>query len=181
MRGKWPVAVACVVVLATAGLALGQRRGKQPPAPEPAPAVQLPDAQVIEGSVTEMLGAWQVGDAALLRQHFADEVTVVSGAWEPPLFGWQAYLQAYQGQRQRMQNVRLERRNTFIQPKGTFAWVAYQWDFSALVDGQQAAARGHTTLVLEKRGGKWLIVHNHTSIVEQAAAAPEPPKPGAQP
>jgi hypothetical protein len=47
------------------------------------------------------------------------------------------------------------------------------------VDGNKIAARGDTTLVLEKRNGAWLIVLNHTSVMPDAAPAPAQ-KSGAQ-
>jgi uncharacterized protein (TIGR02246 family) len=131
----------------------------------------LPDAQAIELMVSQMLGAWQIGDIEMLHSHYADDVLVVSGMWEPPLQGWQNYVRAYQAQRARTQSVRLDRTNTFVKVQGETAWCTYQWDFFGQVDGSPSNAAGHTTLVLQKRGGKWLIVLNHTSV------APLPPRP----
>lgn len=141
-------------------------------------AANLPDADVIDAGITEMLAAWQIGDVALLHKHYADDVSVVSGLYEPPVQGWDNYLQAYQRQRERVEQLRLDRFNTFIRVKGTMAWVMYQWQFSAYVDSKPSGARGHTTLLLEKRGAQWLIVHNHTSVAEQMEmkqATPQPP------
>jgi ketosteroid isomerase-like protein len=127
-----------------------------------------------------MLGAWQVGDIDRLHKTYADDVVVVSGAWEPPIIGWDNFLRAYQQQRARMQAVRMDRQNTYVKVDGNVAWANYQWDFEATVDGQPTAARGHTSLVMEKREGRWVIVHNHTSLVAQsptlAAPANSPPE-----
>jgi ketosteroid isomerase-like protein len=131
----------------------------------------LPDTQAIELMISQMLAAWQIGDEQLLHSFYADDVLVVSGAWEPPLQGWAAYLRAYQAQRARTQGARMERTNTFTKVLGTSAWSTYQWEFNGQVDGEPTTAVGQTTLVLEKRGGKWLIVVNHTSV------APTPQKP----
>jgi ketosteroid isomerase-like protein len=88
-----------------------------------------------------------------------------------------------------MQQVRMDRSNTYIKYSGNFAWACYQWDFSAVVDGQPAAARGQTTLILEKRNNRWVIVHNHTSLAQTAQSTapantpqvvqPKPADPGA--
>ena len=99
-----------------------------------------------------LLAAWQIGDTELLHKYYAADVMVVSGAWEPPLMGWANFLKAYQSQRERMQGGRMDRRNTLIATRGNIGWAVYQWDFGAMVDGRQVGARGHTTLVLEKRG-----------------------------
>ena len=126
----------------------------------------MPDEQQIDYSISEMLGAWQLGDYDRLHKSYADDAVFVSGTWAPPVFGWSNYLALYQQQRARMQQVRLDRVITFIKVSGTAAWACYQWDFSGTVDGQPIVSRGHTTLVLEKRSDHWLIVHNHTSLVQ---------------
>jgi ketosteroid isomerase-like protein len=83
-----------------------------------------------------------------------------------------------------MQQVRMDRVNTFIKVSGGgIGWATYQWDFSGTVDGQPMTSRGHTTLVLEKRNDQWLIVHNHTSLVQPPASdtvQPAPPAPTPQ-
>jgi ketosteroid isomerase-like protein len=135
----------------------------------------LPDPQAIDLLVSQMLGAWQIGDAEMMKQYYADDVLVVSGAWEPPIHGWKNYLLAYQAQRARTLGTRLDRRNTFIQVQGETGWCTYQWQFSGQVDGSPTSAAGHTTLVLQKRAGAWLIVLNHTSV------APTPPRPAPTP
>lgn len=133
-----------------------------------------PDGQVVDTVVSQMLGAWQVGDVDLMHKAYADDVTVVSGSWEPPLLGWASYLKAYQAQRARTQSDRLERSNSYTKVIGNVAWCTYQWRYTGQVDGMNAAAFGHTTLVLEKRGGVWLIVLNHTSVVPVSTPAPTP-------
>lgn len=142
-----------------------KKKKDAPPANTSTDVSNLPDEQQIEYMLSEMLGAWQLGDIERLHKDYADDVSVVNGAWAPPVFGWINYLAVYQQQRTRMQQVRMDRSNTFIKVNGTVAWACYQWDFAAVVDGQQAASQGHTTVVLEKRNGHWVIVHNHTSQV----------------
>ena len=103
----------------------------------------MPDNQAVDLLVSQMLGAWQAGDAEAMRKFYADDMMVISGAWEPPLIGWANYARAYEDN----------------------AWVTYQWQFLGDVDGKRTQALGHTTLVLQKRAGNWLIVLNHTSAV----------------
>ena len=177
------LAAGMIALLIPCAISAAQKKGKPKDLPknQPDPSTQalLPDAQRIDQELSEMLGAWQVGDVNMLHNYYAEDVTVVSGAYEPPLTGWPAYLDAYQRQRQRLSSVRLDRRNTFIFVRGGVAWADYQWEFQAQVDGAPTVGRGHTTLVFEKRGDRWLIVHNHTSAVCEAISA-EPPaaKPG---
>jgi ketosteroid isomerase-like protein len=141
------------------------------------PVLPITDQQQIDYLISEMLGAWQVGDIDKLHKDYADDVSVVNGLWGPPVFGWANYLASYQQQRARMQQIRMDRENTYVKLTGNYAWACYQWDFSAVVDGQPTQARGQTTLVLEKRADHWVIVHNHTSIPPTTQAAVPPPSP----
>lgn len=174
--------------LALASTASAQKKKKKDDAPAtPPPGLQLPDEQKIDNAIGEMLGAWQLGDVEKLHAHYADDVDAVNGMWGPPVMGWPNYLSSYQSQRARAQQVRLDRSNTLIRiaPPGNTAWACYQWEFTAVVDGVPTSAFGHTTLVFEKRNDVWLIVHNHTSLVQAsqpsapAALTPAatPPKP----
>ena len=144
------------------------------------PLLPLSDEQQVDNNITEMLGAWQIGDAESLRQFYADNVLVVSGLWEPPVIGRDKYIAAYQRQRERVQGPQITRTNTFIRVEGTVAWAVYQWTFTGVVDGQPTGYRGHSTLVFEKRNGKWLIITNHTSLAVPPPA-PQAPQPSTPP
>src|SRR5260370_19548202 len=133
-------------------------------AAEPHTTIPMGDEQQIDYKISEMLGAWQLGDLDRLHQDYADDAVFVSGTWAPPVFGWSNFLPLYQQQRARMQQVRMDRSNTFIKVNGLAGWASYHWDFSGTVDGQPMTSRGQTTLVFEKRSDRWLIVHNHTSV-----------------
>ncbi len=179
MRRKVTGGVVLIFCLLAAGITAGGQLGQKP---ETTALVPQTDEQKIDVLLSEMLAAWQIGDVDLLRKYNADDVMVVSGVYEPPVVGWANYAAAYRAQRQRIEQVRMERRNTYIFVRGNVAWATYQWEFSALTDGRPSAAQGHSTIILEKRGGQWLVVHNHTSIVGQmqvVGEAPAAPKPGA--
>jgi len=171
--------------LALASTASAQKKKKKnDTTPNPPTASILPDEQRIDNAIGEMLGAWQLGDIEKLHAHYADDVDVVNGMWAPPVVGWPSYLSSYQSQRARAQQVRLDRSNTLIRvaPAGSTAWASYQWEFTAVVDGVPSSAFGHTTLIFEKRNDNWLIVHNHTSLVQASqAAAPATQSPAATP
>lgn len=178
--------LALFVLLASAVPASAQKKKKknQPAEDSSTPVIPMADEPQIDYMISEMLGAWQIGDTERMHKYYADDASFVSGAWVPPVIGWANYLPLYQQQRARSQQVRLDRSNTYIKVAGNFAWACYQWEFSGVVDGQQEGARGQTTLVLQKRDNKWLIVHNHTSIVQQSrppgavpVATPQPAAP----
>jgi len=149
--------------------------------------IPLSDEQQIDYMISEVLGAWQIGDTARMHKKYVDDVSVVNGGWAPPILGWANYETLYKQQRTEMQQVRLDRSNTYIKVNGATAWACFQWDFAAVMNGTPSAARGQTTYVLVKKSNQWMIAHDHTSIVQSAqqpatnappAGTAAPAKPG---
>jgi ketosteroid isomerase-like protein len=189
-----PAFVALLLCLAMLGVfaspAAAQKKKKTdaPPPPSTQPMIPMGDEQQIDYMISAMLGAWQLGNIDLLHQAYADDAVFISGLWAPPVFGWANYLPLYQQQRARAQQVRMDRTNTYIKVSGTVGWACYQWNFSGNVDGQPMISRGQTTLVVEKRNNRWVIVHNHTSVAagvppteQQPVALPANTPPASKP
>jgi ketosteroid isomerase-like protein len=168
------IVLAAVLLMACGSPAVASQKDKKKKdqAADNTPVLPQGDEQQIDYVISEMLGAWQIGDTDKLHKDYADDVIVVNGIWAPPVIGWTNYLAAYKQQHARMQQVRMDRSNTYIKFTGNFAWACYQWEFSAVVDGQPSAAWGQTTLIFEKRDNRWVIVHNHTSVVPTAQSTP---------
>jgi ketosteroid isomerase-like protein len=184
LQATFPLFLATVLFLACASPAAAQKdkKKKTTDTADSDTFSALTNEQQIDYTISEMLGAWQLGDVEKMHKDYADDVSIVNGSWAPPIIGWTNYLAIYQLQRARMSQVRMDRSNTYIKVSGTLAWSCYQWDFGAIVDGQQTESQGHTTLVLEKRNNRWVIVHNHTSLVQTASlAAPANPPAQQQP
>lgn len=186
-RNWWAVVLAVGIALGMAGNGMAQDKPQKPakekkgtkmqaePVETMPPAPPVNENELIDYRIAEMLAGWQIGDTALMHSAIADDVMVVSGAYEPPIVGWGNFLETYQKLRARISSVQMDRRNTMTVVRGTLAWSSYQWEFNGVVDGSAARWKGQTTLVLEKRGGKWMIVHNHTSVVPDAPAAAAKP------
>jgi uncharacterized protein (TIGR02246 family) len=193
LRAPWLLFLCVCILLSAAGPALAHKQKKDKKKKDNAAdatlaaSLALPDEKQIDLLITDMLAAWQLGDAEKLHSYYADDLSAVSGLWEPPVLGWTNYVANYQRQRGRVQQVRMDRQNTLVRVNGATAWACFQWEFYGAVDGQGSSARGQTTLVFVKRDGRWLIIHNHTSLTQdslpQAPAAPPQgtPPPAAQP
>ncbi len=140
------------------------------------------DTQAVDLAIGQSLGYWQIGDVESLHKYYADDVVVVTGDWAPPIIGWENYVKAYQVQRARVTGGRMDRTNTYIKLDGNSAWATYQFYYVTSVDGKVSESRGHTTMILNKRGDRWVIVLNHSSIVDSPLASPVPaadsPQPG---
>ena len=172
------LAMACVLLLLPG--AAGQQ-GKPPQKGQPQSgsiASSLRVEEQLDILISEMTAAWQFGSVDLLHKYYAEDVSIVSGQWEPAIHGWPTYAAGFQRLRERINSVNFDRQNTFVNVKGNLAYASYQWGMQAMVDSAPADIKGHTTLILEKRADRWLIIHNHTSIVSQVAtASPAPQKP----
>jgi len=165
--------IAVLILGGSAGASDKQKNKKKDATPDqPAPLPPVPDTDQIDHDIGEMLGAFQLGDVDTMHKHYADNVTFVSGEYEPPIVGWQNYAALYERQRAAFQGMQLVRSNTLIIAHTDVAWAMYQWEFDSSVNGRPYTLRGQTTLIFNKVNGNWLIVHNHTSgIYPQAAAA----------
>jgi ketosteroid isomerase-like protein len=188
VKGGIAVALA-LVLLAAAAPATAQKskdkKKQQPQIESPANGQGTPpvnDTQAVDLAVGQSLGYWQIGDVDSLHKYYADDVYVVTGDWSPPLIGWDNYVKAYQTQRARVTGGRMDRTNTYIKVEGNSAWATYQFYYVASMEGKVSESRGHTTLILNKRGDRWVIVLNHSSVVESTYASPVPatgsPQPG---
>src|SRR5262252_1444384 len=120
-----------------------KKKKNQPAASDtPGTIIPLSDEQRIDYIISEVLGAWQIGDTERMHKNYVDDFSVVEGTWESPVLGWTNYEALYELQRLTMQQVRLDRANTYIKVNGVTAWDCFQWDFSAVVNGAPSAARG---------------------------------------
>ena len=168
--------------LALAGTPQNDKKKKKnaPAADDSNPVIALNDEQQIDYMISEVLGAWQIGDTDRMHKDYLEDVSVVNGGFSPPIIGWTNYLALYKLQRATMQQVRMDRSNTLIKVNGTSAWACFQWEFAAVINGTPSAARGQTTYVFVKHDNHWLIAHDHTSVV-QSVQQPSGNTPAAEP
>lgn len=174
------LAFAALALMLAAVPASAQKKNKNKNAPPDSVADQnialpMPDSQAIDQAIGEALGYWQIGDSNSLHKYYADDVVLVSGAWEPPIIGWDNFLKAYQAQREHITGARIDRSNTLIKVNGNSAWATYQFIYVAQSEGQVVQYRGHTTLFLIKQADKWLITVNHSSIIDSTIPQPSTP------
>jgi uncharacterized protein (TIGR02246 family) len=138
------------------------------------------EEEKIEQVVEDVTVAYNLGDLAAMGRHYAPDVAWVPSDYSALLTGWSNVEARFREAHANYSQVQLARENTRIVRNGKVAWASYQWRFAGLSGDQTVQAVGHTTLILEKRGGKWLIVHNHSSLVmvppEAPPAQPAPAK-----
>src|ERR1700746_2443709 len=69
------------------------------------PIVPLTDEQQIDYMISEVLGAWQIGDSERMHKSYAEDVSIVNGGFAPPVLGWANYQALYKEQRAKMKQV----------------------------------------------------------------------------
>ena len=173
-RGLILLAVAWMTVAVPAGAQKKNKKDAPPPdvGEDLQSAMHTPDSQAIDEAIGEALGYWQIGDTDSLHKYYADDVVTVSGAWEPPVIGWDNFLKAYKAQRAQISGARMDRSNTLIKVLGNFAWATYQFVYVAQSQDKVAKFRGHTTLFLSKQANRWVITLDHSSIVDSSLPQP---------
>ncbi len=187
VKGGVRVALALLLLAAVAPAAAQKNKDKkkQQPQTESSPNAQgtpsMNDTQAVDLAVGQSLGYWQIGDIESLHKYYAEDVIVVTGDWSPPVMGWDSYVKAYEAQRARVIGGRMDRTNTYIKVDGNSAWATYQFYYVATMEGKVSESRGHTTLILNKHADRWVIVLNHSSIVESTLGSPVPATSSQQP
>ena len=136
------------------------------------PAAGASEKDKIDAIVEALIDAFRRGDYAAMGQYYASDCTVVSADYKPPVVGWENVERRYRAQHATLIGAEMLRENTRVMRRGNVAWVSYQWRFAGLSETGTLGVEGHTTLVLEKQRGRWLIRHNHTSAVAVAVAPP---------
>lgn len=183
----WIILALAMMAVAIPASAQKQKKDKNKNAPPPdlsediKTAMHTPDSQAIDQTIGEAMGYWQIGDTESMHKYYSDDVVLVSGAWEPPVVGWDNFLKAYQVQRAQVSGARMDRSNTLIKVNGNSAWATYQFVYVAQMDGKVVQFRGHTTLILMKQADRWVITLNHSSIVDSSLPEPATPMDSAQP
>jgi ketosteroid isomerase-like protein len=175
----WRRAAALIAILViTSGAAWAQKKPKNKAADQsPMPTVPVPVSDEIDRDIGEMLAAFQLGKIEMMHKYYSDNAVFVSGAYAPPIVGWQNYVVDYQRSLAAFQGMQLIRRNTNVFVHGDIAWVSYQWEFLSSYQNKPYSAHGQTTLILQKIGDNWLIVHNHTSqVCDQVPEQPQQPQ-----
>lgn len=137
------------------------------------------EEQQIEEVVAAVVNAYRTGDYSALGRYHASEVTAIPADYSPTLEGWANLEPRYRAAQAAFDQLELMRENTRIVRRGKVAWASYQWRLAGARGKETVQALGHTTLILEKRGRQWVIVHNHTSLVplRPKASPAAPPQP----
>lgn len=91
-------------------------------------------------------------------------VVFIDSDTEQPFIGPENIKNAYVRDFSRMESGTLKYSGTSVGSKGDIAWFATALSASVVVENEKMTVPAQWSGVLEKRGGKWLIVQSHFSF-----------------
>lgn len=145
----------CVILLAACALPAG------------AGSKTVDDASQFKALINQYCAAWSSGNTDNPAKLFAKEPTLVFYDLAPLKYtGWEDYKQGVQKTfLESMTSVTLTPKDDLlVTRRGNVAWTSVTGHVSAkMKDGKGMELDYRHTAVWEKRGGTWLIVHDHIS------------------
>ncbi len=130
----------------------------------PSLEAQASDTAAVRQVVEAIAALTQAGDIAGLDTIYAHDRWVHIIENTGVNHGWADYRDHHlKPELDEAQNFRYRYWGVEPQIRGNMAWASFRYEVSADLPRGPAAAEGRGTAVLEKRDGRWLVVHLHTS------------------
>lgn len=131
----------------------------------------------IRAVLTRYAAGYETGELAAIEKLWLRDETVSVAEAGSFNHGWTDFRDHHLGpELGAMKNVKFPFEDIRIHVNGKLAWVTFNYKMSGESRGRAFDNAGAATLVLEKRGSDWLVVHQHTSA-KRRPAAPVPAKP----
>ena len=138
-------------------------------------AAQSKEERLVHAVLDENTAAFVRNDIAALDRIWANDeaVTVFENGYAN--YGWADYRNNHLApEMKEFTNLHYAVVEPKIKVSGKTAWATFKYTIVGDSGGRHFDSGGLGTAVLEKRGGKWLIVHWHTSAPRRAPAATAP-------
>ncbi|MEO8028756.1 MAG: SgcJ/EcaC family oxidoreductase [Bryobacteraceae bacterium] len=122
--------------------------------------------------------AWERRDMKFVNAYFAHDSDMLLFFERRQLTGWSKVETLYKNMFANAggAKVRSTVSNVTVKARGDMAWLAANFRLEVThPDGKATVDEGRQTVVYERRGGRWIVVHRHTSF--QAPPGPQQPVP----
>jgi ketosteroid isomerase-like protein len=135
-----------------------------------------------EAAVRDVLmqnaAAFELGDLATLNRLWANDESVLVFESGHANTGWTDYRDNHLVPEMReMRNTRYALSDIRPHIAGNTAWATFRYTIAANINNRRIEGSGLGTAVLERRSGRWQIVHWHTSAPRRAPAPSPSPTP----
>ena len=137
---------------------------------------QTGDEKAVAEVLRKNADAFAKNDLATLDKIWANDEAVTVFENGHANYGWADYRNNHLApEMKEMKNVKYSSSDVKVKIDGKTAWATFKYTISGDSEGKHFDGGGLGTAILEKRGGRWLIVHWHSSAPRRAPS-PSPKK-----
>ncbi len=165
------------IALVTACLTLAARGPEAPQSAQSADADARSEDE-IRARFQEFNAAWERRDPTFIDGYFARDPDLLLFFERRQLSGWPRVETLYRNMFANASGgaVRSTASNVRVGARGDMGWLAANFHLEVTNPaGERAVDQGRQSIVYERRGGRWVVVHRHTSF--QAPPGPHRPVP----
>lgn len=138
-------------------------------------AAQSKDEKQIREVLKQNTTAFAQNDMPALDKIWANDEAVIVFENGYANYGWSDYRNNHLGpEMKEMTNVKYDSSEIKAHVAGKMAYATFKYTISGDSEGRHFDSGGLGTAVLEKRNGKWMIVHWHSSAPRRQPAAAKP-------
>lgn len=123
----------------------------------------------VREALIESAAGFEKGDMTVLNKVWANDESVIVFESGHANYGWADYRDRHlMPEMKEMKNTKYTLSDIKVKMAGTTAWATFKYTISADVGARHVDGGGLGTAVLEKREGRWQIVHWHSSAPRRA-------------
>lgn len=140
-------------------------------------SAQINEVKAVTDVLNKEAQAVEKGDLAALDRLWAntEDVTVFESGHAN--YGWTDYRNNHLApELKEFKNTKYSFSDLKVKVDGKTAWATFKYSLSAEMEGRNIQSGGLATAVLEKRDGRWQIVHWHSSAPRRAPSPTPLPK-----
>lgn len=137
---------------------------------------QTNEVRAVTDVLTQEASAVERGDLATLDKLWANTADVTVFESGHANYGWDDYRNHHLApELKELKNTKYSYSDLKVKVDGKTAWATFKYSLSAEMGTRKIESGGLGTAILEKREGKWRIVHWHSSAPRRAPSATSTP------
>lgn len=137
---------------------------------------QINEVRAVTNVLTQEASAVERGDLATLDKLWANTADVTVFESGHANYGWDDYRNHHLApELKEFKNTKYSFSDLKVKVDGKTAWATFKYSLSAEMGTRKIESGGLGTAILEKREGKWRIVHWHSSAPRRAPSATSTP------
>lgn len=163
----WIAALSLMVLAAVVGIGVNRNA-----------YAQTDEVKAVTDVLRQEAAAVEKGDLPALDKLWANDESVTVFESGHANYGWTDYRNTHLGpELKEFKNTKYAFSDMKVKVDGKTAWATFKYTLAAEMGARKIESGGLGTAVLEKRDGKWRIVHWHSSAPRRAPAPQPSPSP----